>query len=72
MWQQLLQKHHQKQVQAGQVEEGHLQLQLGDSEIYDATYAQDPLDQAEDAGFGFLQKETYNTKVVKVRSTIYL
>ena len=53
----VLQQQKKQQVQVGQVKEFHLHIQLDDSEIAAAAYAQATIDQAEGTGFIFLQKE---------------
>ena len=54
MRQQVLQKQHQQEVKEGQVWGGHLHFKINGSKIYAAAYARVPLDQAEEASFGFL------------------
>ena len=69
IWKHVLQQQKQQQVQVGQVKEVHLDIQLDDSEISADAYAQATIDQYEEAGLIFLQKEQSNTKVEKVRAT---
>ena len=59
----MLQKHQQKQEQAGQIKEFHLNIQLNNSITNAAADTHATLDQTEEAGFGFLQKESSNPKV---------
>ena len=53
----VLQQQKKQQVQVGQVKEVHLHIQLDDSEIAAAAYAQATIDQAEGTGYLYLQKE---------------
>ena len=66
----MLQQHHQQQVQAEQVKEGQLYLKLNISKINSTLDAQDPLDQAKDAGFDFLQNQSSHPNGVKVRANL--
>ena len=56
-WQKLLKQHQKQQVQVVQVEEGHLHLQLDNSENDAAADVHDPLYQVLEDGFVFFQKE---------------
>ena len=70
MCQQVLQQQKQKKSQEGQVEEGHLHIQLNNSEINFTEDVQAPLDQSEKASFGFLQKKSSNTKAAEASATL--